>query len=841
MQTVSRLIDQFVPKHYQLTFTQDRINRTFTGVVSINGTSPMSTGQIIVHSKDLVIESVTLDGKQADVTSGENDELTITHPDIHAGRHIVVIAFSGRITDPMHGLYPCYYEHEGSKKELLATQFESHHAREVFPCIDEPEAKATFELVLTTELEVTVLSNMPIKQQRLEDSRLVTAFETTPRMSTYLLAWVVGELHRRTAVTKGGVEVNVWATPAQPLESLDYALDFAVRSIDFFDNYFDEPYPLPKSDHVAVPDFSAGAMENWGLITYREVALLVDPITTGISGKQYVASVVAHELSHQWFGNLVTMKWWNNLWLNESFARFMESYAPDALHPEWDTWLDFASSETIAALRRDSLEGIQPVQTEVKHPDEINTLFDPAIVYSKGARLLRMLEKYIGADTFQAGLAAYFAAYKYGNTEGDDLWKMFSTASDKDIAGFMNAWITQSGYPVVHASQAGDQLTLSQEQFFVGPHQPSEKIWPIPLGATDPDVPQLLTTKSVTVTRSLDEPLRLNVGDTAHFITHYDQELLADLLHVLRSGEMPPLDRLQLLNEQTLLARGGVISSASLIPLLDAYKQETGEAVWNIISLAISELRKFVETDTAIESKLRSLAGSLAQDQYARLGWTQNPGESESDTKLRATIIGLMIYSEDPEVIETAKKLYESSSLDSLDPELRPLILRTVVHYSNDHTLIDTLLTAHKTTHSAELREDIANALTSAKDKKVITRLLGLLSDGSVVRSQDLAHWFIWLLRNYDGRELTWKWLQDNWAFIDQTFGSDKNYDAFPKYAASFLTTRSQLEEYRTFFTPMLANPALARIITVGLSELEGRITLIEQGSEAVHAELAKR
>ncbi|MDN5274593.1 MAG: putative Aminopeptidase [Candidatus Saccharibacteria bacterium] len=840
MQTVSRLIDQFVPKHYQLTLTHDRKNRTFTGSVSINGTSPMSTGQVVVHAKDLVIESATLDGKQANVTTGENDELIITHHDINEGRHIVVISFSGRITDSMHGLYPCYYEHEGAKKELLATQFESHHAREVFPCIDEPEAKATFELILTTEPEVTVLSNMPIKQQRLESNQLVTFFETTPRMSTYLLAWVVGELHRKTAITKGGVEVNVWATPAQSLESLDYALDFAVRSIDFFDDYFGEPYPLPKSDHVAIPDFSAGAMENWGLIVYREVALLVDPVTTGISGKQYVASVVAHELSHQWFGNLVTMKWWNNLWLNESFARFMESYAPDALHPEWNTWLDFASSETISALRRDSLEGIQPVQTEVNHPDEINTLFDPAIVYSKGARLLRMLEEYIGADTFRAGLAAYFAAYKYGNTEGDDLWKMFSAASDKDIASFMNAWITQSGYPVVHATQVSDQLTLSQEQFFVGPHQPSEKLWPIPLGATDPDVPQILTTKSVTVTRSLDEPLRLNVGDTAHFITHYDTQLLNDLVHLLRNGEMPPLDRLQLLNEQTLLARGGVISSASLIPLLDAYKHETIEAVWNIISLTISELRKFVETDTAAESKLRGLVGVLAHEQYERLGWSQVAEESESDTKLRAAIISLMVYSEDSEIIETAKKLYESSSLDSLDPELRPLILSTVVRYGNDPTIIDTLLAAHKATHSAELREDIANALTSTRDKEIITRLLGLISDSSIVRSQDMTHWLIWLLRNRDGRELAWQWLQDNWSFIERTFGSDKSYDAFPKYAASFLATRTQLEEYKSFFTPMLTNPALARVITIGLSEIEGRVALIEQDSEAVHAELAK-
>lgn len=840
MQSVSRLIEQFIPEHYQLTLTHDRKNRTFNGTVSVAGVSPLSSGQIILHSKDLAIESVTLDGKQADVSHGENNEMTITHPDIHAGKHIVLISFSGVITDSMHGLYPCYYEHEGKKKELLVTQFESHHAREVFPCIDEPEAKATFELILLTEPDITVLSNMPVQTQRLEDGQLMTHFQTTPKMSTYLLAWVAGELHRKTATTKGGVEVNVWATPAQPLESLAYALDFAVDCTDFFDEYFGELYPLPKADHVAIPDFSAGAMENWGLITYREIALLVDPVTTSVTRKQYVASVIAHELSHQWFGNLVTMKWWNNLWLNESFARFMQVYAPDALHPEWDAWLDFSAVETIGALRRDSLDGIQPVQTEVHHPDEINTLFDPAIVYSKGGRLLRMLEEYIGTENFQAGLSAYFAAYKYSNTEGDDLWRMFSASSDKDIASFMNTWITQSGYPVVHASQTGDQLTLSQEQFFIGPHESSDKLWPIPLGSNDPDMPELLTTQSITVARVLDEPLRLNIGDTAHFITHYDTELLAELIHELRRGEMPPLDRLQLLNEQTLLARGGVISSASLIPLLDSYKQETSEAVWNIISMTLGELRKFVEDDKASEQKLRELTGSIARQQYERLGWEQSPEDTESDIKLRSTILNLMVYSENSEVIDKAKQLYTSLPLDQLNPDLRPLILSIAVRYSDDSTIIDTLLATYKTTHSAELQGDVAIALTATRDSAVITRLLELLLDTTVIRSQDTMRWFAYLLRNREGRTPTWQWLQDNWSFIDQTFGSDKTYDIFPKYAAGFLSTRGQLEEYRSFFTPMLASPALGRVISVGLGEIEGRVSLIEHDSDAVRAQLAR-
>lgn len=840
MQTVSRLITQFVPEHYQLSLNHDRIGRTFSGTVSINGSSPDSTGEIRVHAKDLTIESVTVDGKEADFSQGENDEISIIHPDIHAGRHIVAIGFSGTITDGMHGLYPCYYEHDGVKKELLATQFESHHAREVFPCIDEPEAKATFDVALTTEQDIVVLGNMPIKQQQIENDKLVTHFDTTPRMSVYLLAWVAGELHKKTAVTKQGVEVNVWATPAQPASSLDFALDSAVETIDFFNEYFGTPYPLPKSDHVALPDFSSGAMENWGLITYREVALLVDSETTSVSSKHYVAGVIAHELSHQWFGNLVTMKWWNNLWLNESFANLMEHLAPDALHPDWNVWLDFVTTESIYALRRDSLEGVQPVQTEVNHPDEISTLFDGAIVYAKGGRLMRMLQQYIGDEAFQKGLASYFAKYKYGNTTGDDLWNELSDASGENIGDFMNTWISQSGYPVVTVSQNGDMLTLSQQQFFVGPHEPSSKLWPIPLKASSTNIPQMLTTKEITVKHTSSEPLRLNVGSTAHFITQYDSDLLSQLIQQVENGELDVVDRLQLLHEQTLLARGGLVSTASLIPLLDAYKNETAEAVWDIISLAINELKKFVETDKDAERKLRSLSGAIARKQYNRLGWDAKENEPETDTKMRATIIGMMIYSEDADVLATAKELYASQSLEELDAELRALIIGTTVRHGETSELIDTLIEKYGKTPSPDLQQDIASGLTSTKNEATISRLLDLIKQGTIVRSQDATHWLVWLMRNRSGRAIAWQWLQDNWKWIEQTFSGDKSYDDFPRYAAGSLMTRSQLEEYKAFFSPMIDVPALTRVITIGIGEIEGRVQLIERDGPAVRESLAK-
>lgn len=834
MQTVARLIEQFTPEHYTLALTLEREARAFHGTVTVTGTSVGHS--IMLHSKDLAIESVTIDGHAGTFVAGDNDELTLTSDSLSAGHHIAVVAFSGTITDGMHGLYPCYYEHEGVKKELLATQFESHHAREVFPCIDEPAAKATFDVTLTTGDGITVLGNMPVKAQSVQDGKLVTSFDTTPRMSTYLLAWVTGELQRATATTTGGVEVNVWATPAQPASGLGFALDIAVRTIEFYNEFFGTAYPLPKSDHVALPDFSSGAMENWGLITYREVALIADPAITSIDSKRYIATVIAHELAHQWFGNLVTMKWWNDLWLNESFATLMEYLAVDALHPEWNIWLEFSTNESIMALRRDAIDGVQAVQVDVNHPDEISTLFDGAIVYAKGARLLRMLQHFIGNAAFQTGLRTYFAQHAYQNTEARDLWNALGDASGQDIAGIMTTWISQSGYPVVSVDQVDETVTLSQQQFFVGPHQPSDKLWPIPLGSPSSEMPAIFDTASATVAILHSSPLRLNDADAAHFVTRYSPTLFAKLVDEVKSGQLDVITRLQLLHEQTILARGEGGSSAALIPLLDAYRNETAEPVWSIISLAIGELKKFVE-NTPEEAALRALSGRIARSLYDRFGWDAIDGEPEDDTRLRPLIIGIMLYSEDPDVIAEALRRYSNSTPDNLDPEMRSVILTAAVRHGDPH-VVDTLLAAHKTSHSPELQQDIVSAITSSKDSAVLARLLDLIKDESVVRRQDVFRWFVGIIRNRDGRDIAWAWVQNNWDWVVATFKGDKSYDDFPRYSASGLITRQQLEQYRSFFAPMQSEPALSRVITMGISEIEGRVELIERDSEAVRGAL---
>lgn len=835
MTSVTRLTDYFIPTHYDLHLRLQTKERTFAGTVTVNGTPQNNTSHVSLHAKDLTISKVTLDGNDASFTLGENDELIISYPEITEKETVIAVEFSGEITDSMHGMYPCYFEHEGVKKELIATQFESHHAREVFPCIDEPAAKATFNVTLETEAGITALSNMPIVSQVEKDGRMVSVFDTTPRMSTYLLAIVAGEMHKKSAHTKDGVEVNVWATPAQSSDSLDFALDIAVRTIEFYNDYFGTSYPLPKSDHVALPDFSSGAMENWGLITYRETALLADPKLTSIHDRHYIATVIAHELAHQWFGNLVTMQWWNDLWLNESFANLMEYVAIDALHPEWNIWLDYVTNESIMALRRDSIDGVQSVQVDVNHPDEISTLFDGAIVYAKGGRLLRMIQQYIGHDAFRAGLKSYFEKHAYKNTVGNDLWDALEASSGKQIKSIMNTWISQPGYPVVSVTRDGNKLTLTQSQFFVGPHDESRRLWPIPLNSDNSSLPELMTESTITIDEP--EPIQLNLQDSAHFITNYDELSRNALIEKTKNGSLDPIGRVQLLDEATLLARGGVMPSDALLPLIKAYENETLEPVWNIISLGLAELRKFVEDNTEAEKKLRTLTATMAAKEYARLGWTPIPGEPEEDVKLRSTVIALSLYGEVPDAIAKAKDLYESTTLEDLDSELRSIIVSSVVKH-DDGKIVDELMTQYKQTHSIDLKQDICVAVTSTKVPAKITELLENIKNPDIVRPQDVFRWFVYLIRVKDSREYAWKWVQDNWDWVEKTFKGDKSYDDFPRYSASGLVTRKHLEEYKAFFGPMVSIPALSRTITMGISEIEGRVELIERDKDAVQKAL---
>ena len=824
MTKVPRLLDTFTPNHYNLTLDLTRAEeKEFSGTVIISGDS--TSESISLHSKGLTIQSATIDNQPVDVSFGEFDELKLSQPNLENGKHTICIIFSGNITDAMHGLYPCYFTHDGIKKQLFATQFESHHAREVFPCVDEPAAKAEYDLTLITRPGITVLGNMPVKSEEENGNSRTTTFEKTPRMSSYLLAFVIGELHKKSARTKSGVEVNVWATPAQNENTLDFALDIATRSIDFYDEYFGVKYPLPKSDHVALPDFSSGAMENWGLITYRESCLLADPELTPESSRRFIATVIAHELSHQWFGNLVTMNWWNDLWLNESFANMMEYVAIDALHPEWRMWEDFATNEVTAALRRDSLDGVQSVQADVNHPDEISTLFDPAIVYAKGGRLLVMVRKLIGEEAFRAGLKSYFEKFAYKNTVGNDLWQELESASGQPIVNLMNAWISQPGLPVVSVSNSHDAAILSQERFFIGEHQPSDALWPIPLFANQPLDVKILNQKETTV--SIEKPLQLNCGLSAHFVTKYDESTREYLLKNIT--ELPTLDKICILQDATILARAGFENSASLLPLALSLKTETNEKVFGMAAGALTELRKFVDDNDTARDSLKKISGEFARATFEELGWDEKDGESDDDRERRTTALSLVMYSEDKEVLDEAKTRFDNNKLEDLPTEIRALIISANVRHFETPEMIENLFSAYKNTPSNDLQNDIAIGLTSTKNPETAEKILANIKDSNIIRPQDASRWFVYLIRTRESRQIAWNWLKENWAWVEDTFGEDKSYDDFIRYAATALLTTNELNDFRQFFEPMENIPALARTIKLGITEISARVELIER------------
>lgn len=838
MQAVAHFIDTFVPEHYDIFLDLNRADKTFTGRVTIKGEAKQPT--ISLHQKDLAIEAVEAGGQQAPYTVDDaNEALTIELG--QAGPTELTIRYSGKITDNMTGIYPSYYTVDGVKKEILSTQFESHFAREAFPSVDEPEAKATFDLSLKfdqAEGEIA-LSNMPeINVENRKETGIWT-FETTPRMSSYLLAFAAGEMQGVTAKTKNGTLVGVYATKAHPASNLAFALDIAVRAIDFYEDYYGIRYPIPQSLHVALPDFSSGAMENWGLVTYREIYLLVDENSTAMT-RQTVALVVAHELAHQWFGNLVTMKWWDDLWLNESFANMMEYVSVDAIEPSWKIFEDFQTTGAPYALKRDATDGVQSVHVEVKHPDEINTLFDPAIVYAKGSRLMHMLRRWLGDEAFRKGLHAYFDKHQYGNTIGRDLWDALSAASGRDVAAFMEAWLEQPGYPVVTAQLEGDTLVLTQEQFFIGEHEDKGRIWLVPLNSNWQGLPDTLTTERLEIpgyaalAAQNEGALRLNTENTAHYITDYQGALLDNLLQNLDS--LDNISKLQIVQERRLLAESGKISYAELLPVISKLAEEESYMVLAAVNQVLDGLNRFVDEGSQTEAAYKALLKKLSQSNFDRLGFDKKDGESDEDEMVRQLTVRNMIKSDDPAAAAEASQIFDryQDDLEKLPAAIRlPILINQIKHHENKE-LTAQFLDVYVATNDGSFKGELSTALAYTKDAETVQDLLAKWQDKFVVKPQDLSAWYARFLGHDFTQETVWTWARDNWAWIKAALGGDMSFDSFVISPAANFKTEERLAEYKAFFEPQLSDMAISRNISMGIKEIAARADLIKREKVAV-------
>ena len=841
MQAVAHFIETFVPEHYDIFLDLNREQKTFTGKVSISGEAKGE--KISLHQKDLTIQSVEVAG-EARPFSVDNENEAVYVELGQAGVVEVTLTYTGKITDNMTGIYPSYYTVDGVKKEVLSTQFESHFAREAFPSVDEPEAKATFDLSLKFDQEAgeIALSNMPEVDVENRKATGIWKFATTPRMSSYLLAFAAGDLQGVTAKTKNGTLVGVYSTKAHPVSNLEFALDIAVRSIDFYEEYYGVKYPIPQSLHVALPDFSAGAMENWGLVTYREVYLLVDENST-VTSRQQVALVIAHELAHQWFGNLVTMKWWDDLWLNESFANMMEYVCVNAIEPTWNIFEDFQTSGVPLALKRDATDGVQSVHVEVKHPDEINTLFDPAIVYAKGSRLMHMLRRWLGDEAFAKGLNAYFAKHQYSNTIGRDLWNALGAASGRDVAAFMDSWLEQPGYPVLTAIVENDTLKISQKQFFIGEKEEKGRLWVVPLNSNWTGIPDTLETETLEIPNYTalaaqnEGALRFNTENTAHYITDYQGELLDNILATIT--DLDNTSKLQVVQERRLLAEAGSVSFADLIPVIEKLTNEKSYLVVSAVKAVLNSLRTFVDEGTETEVAFKKLLVRLNQANFDRLGFEAKDGETDEDELVRQIVVANMIAADDEKASQKASQIFEAhqENLEKLPAATRLQILINQIKHHETAELTDNYLATYIATVDGNFQRQLASALSYTKSEATLTRLLKEWKNKDVVKPQDLAmSWYFTFLQHDFTQGTIWTWARENWDWIKAALGGDMSFDKFVIYPANIFKTRERLAEYKAFFEPQLSDLAISRNISMGIKEISARIDLIDKEKAAVEA-----
>lgn len=840
MGQVAHLLDVFVPKNYQLYFDINRQTKKISGVTKISGRALKT--DLALHQKFLNIKTVKVNGQAVAFTSSDDSE-TVNFTSPTTGPVELEVSYDTALTDTMMGIYPSYYEVDGVKKQLIGTQFETTSARQAFPSVDEPAAKAIFEMAIKFDEQAgeTVLSNMP--EVQVEDG--VHYFAPTLKMSTYLVAFAFGDLQAKKTETKSGVEIGVFATKAHQAKELDFALDIAKRSIEFFEDYYQTPYPLPHSWQLALPDFSAGAMENWGLVTYREAYLLLDPDNTPLATKRVVATVIAHELAHQWFGDLVTMNWWEDLWLNESFANMMEYVAIDALEPNWKIWEAFQTSEAPLALQRDATDGVQSVFVEIKDPAEIDSLFDGAIVYAKGSRLLVMVRALIGDQALRTGLKNYFTDHQYANSVGADLWDALGQASGLNIGAIMKSWLEQPGYPVLELKVVDGDLIVSQKQFFIGQGQDQNRLWQVPLHANF-DAPQLLTTKELNLgsyqelRAKAGHALRLNLGNTSHLVVDYSDELSADILTEVDT--LNAIDQLQLLQDLRLLAESGRKSHAELLPLLLKLKDSKSAIVTETLSQVIAKLKFFVSPDSQGEKDLKALVASLSQAQLKRLGLKAKASDSNDDLLVRPLVLDAALYAENAELIVAAHDLFlaNQAKLVALPVAVRALVLKNEVLNFNSDQLFDNLLVSYQKTSDSSFKQDLLAALTKTKEQSQLEKLVSHFEDADVIKPQDLRAWYVNVLANPCGEQLAWDWLRNEWSWLEAKVGGDMEFPTYLTVTARVLHTAERLAEFKAFFEPKLTNPEISREITMDTKVIASRVDLIQADQANFLAALAK-
>jgi puromycin-sensitive aminopeptidase len=670
-----RLPRHAVPTRYELVLEPDLAAATFEGTVEIAldvDEGGDDVDELVLNAAELEILACRVDGEDASWRLEPDTDRLFVRPEqgLDPGGHSLWLSFTGILNDKLRGFYRSTYgDDDGVERVIATTQMQATDCRRAFPCWDEPDFKAVFGVTLVIDRDLLGVSNGREIGREDRGDKLAIRFADTMLMSTYLVAFVVGPLEATDPVDVNGVPLRIVHVPGKS-HLTGFGLDIGAFALRWFQDYYGIPYPSDKLDLLALPDFAAGAMENLGCITFRESVLLVDPARSTQAEQQVVADVVAHELAHMWFGDLVTMRWWNGIWLNEAFATFMELAACDAFRPDWERWTNFGLERSVA-FETDALTSTRSVEYEVRSPADCEGMFD-VLTYQKGGALLRMLEQYLGEERFREGVGHYLRTHSYGNTETGDLWDAIEATSGEPVRRIMDSWIWQPGFPLVTASLSGSELVLTQSRFGfeqdTGPHT----VWAVPILVRNGERTEavLLDGESTTVTLEAPAaPVVVNAGGHGFFRVSYGDELRSRLAGPALAA-LDTLERYNLVDDAWNAVVAGRLDAAEFLEFVEGFGAERELAVWQAIVLGLRGLGRLLDDDAypALQRRIHALVGPALAD----LGEPAD-GESDLTRKLRGLLTGaFVVLGDDVATLERCRALYDRAQAEptAVDPEL---------------------------------------------------------------------------------------------------------------------------------------------------------------------------
>ena len=771
-----RLPRNVVPRHYRLRLEPDLQAATFAGTEAVTVEVAERTDRVVLNASELDIHEawfIAKDGHRAEASVEYDEEtqravLALAEP-IPAGQAEFHCRFSGILNDQLRGFYRSTFTDVDGREQLIATtQFEATDARRAFPCWDEPDFKASFGVTLVVPDDLMAVSNGAETSRILSgDGKVAVSFADTIEMSTYLVAFVVGPFEATEPVEVNGVPLRIIA-PMGKQHLTGFALECSRFCLDYFASYYGIPYPGDKVDMVAVPDFAFGAMENLGCITYRESVLLVDEATATTTDKMRVLDVIGHELAHMWFGDLVTMKWWNGIWLNEAFATFMEMKATDAHRPEWKRWLEFVAVERPWAFKVDELAGTRPVEFEVRSPEDAEGMFD-ALTYGKGSAVLRMMEQHVGEEPFRRGVGAYLRAHAYANTETEDLWRSLDEASGWPVGEIMDSWILQGGYPRISVRSVAGGVAVEQRRYLLIPDESDPTDWQVPVrirgrAGGEPFEAKVLLDRpgAVIPTTGPVEWVIANAGGHGFYRSLYEESLLDALVE--RLDRLDPLERFTVVDDAWAFVESGQFGAASFMLLAASFAEETEQAVWGALLGGTSGIGHHLVSDEA-RSGYENWVSDLVAPVLERLGWQPPRGESDLVRRLRGRVITAMgCLANDAETVEQARSTWERllSEPTAVDPEVGSACIFVCAAHGDSSTY-RAFLARHMDADNPQEAMKYLRALASFDQPEAADRTFGLMDDGTI-RNQDTTWVLARMLANRVSGPYAWARLRDRWS-----------------------------------------------------------------------------